>query len=566
MRHCFLLWIVSTVLWGEVVGQELYPQNYFRSPMDIPIYLSGNFGELRTNHYHSGIDIKTQQVIGKNIYAIAEGYVSRIKISPYGYGKALYIDHPNGFTSVYAHLSAFSPEIEAFVKKIQYEKESFAIDTTVLPFELEVMKGEVIAKSGNSGSSLGPHLHFEIRETYTEKPLNPLLFGFDVKDETSPKIRGVYVYPIGESSLVNGKNRRVKLPVKVAGNSYVIDPKDYPTVEGEIGFAIDAKDYIASTPNNHYGIYHMKLKVADRILYEMKFDSFSFDETRYINSHIDYELKVAERRQIHKAFLAPNQHESFSTSQYGGTQLFYGEGTHPVEFRVADIEGNSTTLRFQVKATTSTASGLGASSLPVLSYNQDNTYESDSLYYHIPALSFYQDTPFETKQKKRPQQAISPCFAVGTKYIPVHQSIEIGIKPSLKLDSLQAQKALLVRVDNEAYQACGGTLVDGRIQASVRYLGDYAVAIDTIPPSITKRNTKTQGQLDFTIKDDLSGIKHYRGTIDGRWVVFEYDAKRNHLYHILSSERIGTGKQHQLKLVVTDERGNSTTYEESFFW
>ena len=236
MRLILIFFLTASTL---SVAQNNYPQDYFRSPLDVPLILSGTFAELRSNHFHSGLDIKTQQRTGLNIYAAAGGFVSRIKVSHYGYGKALYITHPNGYTTVYAHLKKFSKDIEAYVKKHQYDKESYEIELFPNAGDLKIEKDSIVALSGNSGGSGGPHLHFEIRDK-AERPMNPMLFGIDIKDSMNPKISAIYAYPIDENSFINKSNSKKKLRLTPLKNG------DY-TVEnieafGNIGFGIETND------------------------------------------------------------------------------------------------------------------------------------------------------------------------------------------------------------------------------------------------------------------------------------------------------------------------------------
>ena len=201
MKFSFFLLLLSTSLFA----QTDYPKDYFRSPLDIPLKLSGNFGELRPNHFHAGFDMKTLQREGLNVYAVADGYVSRIKISTFGNGKTIYIDHPNGFTSVYGHLQKATDSIESFMKKTHYKEQSFEIEMYFKPNQMPVKKGQIIALSGNSGASEGPHLHFEFRDTKTEKIINPMFFGFDalLKDSKKPIVSNLYVYPLDAKTTVN---------------------------------------------------------------------------------------------------------------------------------------------------------------------------------------------------------------------------------------------------------------------------------------------------------------------------------------------------------------------------
>ena len=281
-RILFVLLFLSAILLSN--SQMAYPKDYFRKPLDIPLILSGTFGELRSNHFHSGLDIKTQKRTGLKILASAEGYVSRIKISHWGYGKALYITHPNGYTTVYGHLKKFSPEIEEYVKKRQYEKESFVIQLFPKSDELKVEKGELIAFSGNSGSSGGPHLHYEIRDA-NAKPINPMYFGIDIADTKKPEVRAGVVYSFGDTSHVNQSNSIKNLVLKKQTDGSLLANKI--TAYGTIGFGINAIDR-QDGALNHNGIFDLEMKVNGTTVYHHSVNTFSFSESRYINSLVDF--------------------------------------------------------------------------------------------------------------------------------------------------------------------------------------------------------------------------------------------------------------------------------------
>jgi hypothetical protein len=261
--------------------------------------LAGNFAELRSNHFHSGLDIKTQQRQGLNIYSAAQGYVSRIKISAFGYGKALYITHPNGYTTVYGHLKEFAPKIESYVKQLQYQKESFEIEVFPTTGELPIANGEVVAFSGNTGSSSAPHLHYEIRDNQ-ERPLNPMLFGIDIKDSRSPNVFKVYGYAKDENSFVNQSNKKVELRlIPDKSGSYTTEKVE---AFGTIGFGIESTDKQDMAQNNN-GLYNIQTFFNGNKSLQIDFKRFSFDESKYINRFIDYELHKTKRTSIQKLFV-----------------------------------------------------------------------------------------------------------------------------------------------------------------------------------------------------------------------------------------------------------------------
>ena len=254
-------------------AQEKYPQDVFQSPLEIPLILAGTFGELRSNHFHSGIDIKTQQREGLPVLSIADGTITRIKVALWGYGKVLYVAHPNGYTSVYGHLQKFAPEIEEYVKKVQYAKQSYEVEIFPDYGELKVSKGNVIAYSGNTGGSAGPHLHFEIRSSVSEKPTNPLLYGYEVRDATPPTLLGLFGYPLSDGALVNQSREKVQLNYSRQPDGTFL--ADKVTATGTIGFGINTFDRQDMAANKN-GVYAVKQTINGRVYSEFDFETFSF--------------------------------------------------------------------------------------------------------------------------------------------------------------------------------------------------------------------------------------------------------------------------------------------------
>ncbi|PKQ64306.1 hypothetical protein BZG02_05680 [Labilibaculum filiforme] len=562
-----LLFLFSKQIYSQSV---LFPQNYFRPPVDFDITLSGNFAELRNNHFHSGIDIRTFTT-GKKIYAVADGFVSRIRIASGGYGKAIYIDHPNGYTSVYGHLDHFNTEIEEFVKSYQYQNNSFEFDLKMQKDEMIVKKGTVIAASGNTGSSAGPHLHFEIRDTESEHPLNPLFFGFKIKDTTPPKIFNFYAYPLDSSSNVNGSNHRQNFPVTFYNNAYHLKGDPQLKLLGNIGFALETNDYMDNTWGK-CGIFDLKMKINDTLITNYSFQEFSFDETTYINSHMDYELNVTQNKRIHKTFKEPNNQLSiYSTIKNNGIFQFKKNGKYKIDFFVSDANLNKSSLRVY-------ASGNELEKLfptdaydMVLDGRKKNSLTKEGLEIEFPENSFYSNINFTYSCEKK-ENYLSNIHSIHNENIPVHNYYTIAIKPN-HFPEGKSDKLFIARINkNGNIINEGGIYFDSFVKTKSRYFGKFAVSIDTIPPTIKAltnfnlQSLRGQKSIRFKISDRLTGIKSYEGFIDGQWVLFEYDAKNDLLFYVFDKKRLTPNKKHQLELKVTDKVQNQKIFSSPFNW
>ncbi len=546
------------------------PQNYFRSPVDFDITLAGNFAELRNNHFHSGIDIRTFTT-GKKVYAIADGIVSRIKIAAGGYGKAIYIDHPNGYTSVYAHLDHFNTEIEEYVKSYQYTNNTFEFDFYPDKNELLIKKGCIIAFSGNTGSSAGPHLHFEIRDTKTEHPLNPLFFGFKIKDTTPPKIFNLYVYPLDSISNVNGLNSRQNFPVTYYNNAYHLKSDPKVKLLGNIGFALETNDYLDNTWGK-CGIYDMEMKINDTLIANYSFNEFSFDESGYINSHLDYELNVSKNKRIHKTFREPNNKLSiYSKMENNGVYQFKKHLSYKIDFLVSDANGNKSRLRIYAKGNETEKTFPKPGFEMLMDCEKESVFEKKDIHLKFPENSFYSKLEF-TYSVAKDSNYFSDIHSIHNEFIPVHNYYTISIKPKY-IPTGKSDKLFIARIGKKGQISNeGGVYFDSKVITKSRYFGKFAVAIDTIPPLIKAKtdfklkSLRGQKSIRFTISDNLSGIKSYQGLIDGKWVLFEYDAKNDLLFYSFDSKRLISNKNHELKIEVTDQVGNQETFTTSFIW
>lgn len=544
--------------------------DYFRSPLDIPLFLSGNFGELRSNHFHAGLDIKTQGIEGQNVFAIADGYVSRIKVSPYGYGNAIYITHPNGFTSVYGHLQKYNEAITKVVKTYQYKKEKFAVELFPTPFSMPVKKGELIAYSGNSGGSGGPHLHFEIRNTANEHPMNPLLFGFNIKDNVKPDIYAVTVYPLNDTSYVNGRNRAQRYIARGSNGIYSLPLKSQIKVQGEIGFGIETVDRMSGT-SNKYGLHNIQLKHNEKIIFEQQIDEFAFHEGRYINSHIDFKTYRKTRRRIQKSFVEEGNKLRIYKKKSGQISCSDGKN-HVLTYTASDLNDNSSSVSFTLQSVDfkvqANLSSKEEKDITFMAYNQRNTFLRPNILLNIPKGILYEDIYFEYMEDEGTSRTVGPIYWLHNHFTPMHKKMTLAIK-NKNLTPYQKSKALIVStIDKKAWYAEGGTWNGDNISVRTRSFGGYAIALDTVSPRITpinifeNVNMSKKWSISVKITDNLSGIGSFRGTIDGNWVLMAYDAKNKKLSYYFD-EKVGKG-DHTFKIVVKDEVGNKSVYEADF--
>jgi hypothetical protein len=548
-------------------NSQPYPRNYFSKPIDPPYLLAGSFAEIRPDHFHSGIDFSTSEVEGKKIYAAAKGYVSRIKISSVGFGKAIYITHPNGYVTVYGHLKKFTPAIEKYLLKNQYEKESFEIELFPDKKDLRVRKGQVIGYSGNTGSSSGPHLHFEVRDEKTEEPINPQLFGYAVADNFKPEINWLRIVPQKNSGLLySADTARNFKTTKVAEGIYTIESTAPVYVSGKIGFEFSVDDRQKQN-GTFLGIYSLQLKVDSTTVYSYKYDRFNFSDTRYVNSHIDYAEKIKANLIFERCFLLPGNNLKFYDVSSG---IFNFTENRPYQITAIaqDFNGNTSELKFMVLGNTSlinTAQKVLTEGYVPVFHERGITVQKENFEINIPPFALYETCLFSYSLGVR--KTYAPQITIGDREVPLHLPMSLSIRLELP-DSLKSKAVIVSLNGNGNMSSIGGKWNGNFLFAKTRRFGTFTVAIDTVPPLIEIKmlppDKFSKGRIRVRILDSLSGIKSYRGTIDGKWVLLEYDARNDMLTGHL--KKTSKKRLHHLEIEVVDERDNVSRLSSDFSW
>ncbi|NNM22439.1 MAG: peptidoglycan DD-metalloendopeptidase family protein [Flavobacteriaceae bacterium] len=559
MKKLFL----SLLLCGfQLIAQQDLPVDYFSSPLDIRLILSGNFGELRSNHFHSGLDIKTQQQRGLPIYAPADGEVRRIKVGHYGYGKALYLRHPNGYHTVYAHLQKYAGAIQEYVKKHQYEKETYEIELFPEPGVLSVQKGEIIGYTGNSGSSGGPHLHFEIRDA-SSRPMNPMLFGIDIPDSRDPIVNTIIAYPQGPDAQVNGSQNPVKLRIiKQKDGSYRAENTE---AFGKIGFGVSTNDQHDGASNKN-GVYTMVASFNGSEIFKARFDKFSFAETRYLNRFIDYAYYKNHKSRVQKLFRESNNPLSVITQDVNNGFIEIEDRFDSVyTIEIKDFRGNTVkvTVPINGKKSEITDQKLKGESIDYVYADQGNSITKGKFGVYIPSGSLYEDTYLQI-------ESAGDTLHLHDDVVPLHKNITI----SLDVSNYTKEDRRSLYIGRKRYKGSPSyytTYRDGsKLTARTRTFGTYVLARDTTPPEITPVNFQDgkwiskNETLELKIEDEISGVSSYRATINGKFILTEYDYKKDVLVYDFDDDIIAETEQN-LKVIVVDNVGNSATFEATFY-
>jgi murein DD-endopeptidase MepM/ murein hydrolase activator NlpD len=539
-----------------------YPTEYFRSPLDIPINLSGTFGELRPNHFHSGLDIRTNNVEGLPVYAAADGIIIRIKVSAFGYGKALYIAHPNGYTTVYGHLQKFSDKIEEYVKEQQYKQKSFEVE--LYPSTLKVTQSEIIALSGNSGGSGGPHLHFEFRDTATEKIINPMAFGMNklIKDEMKPVISSLMVYPASDFTSVNKSRNPVSLSLQKQVDGSFLASK--VVTSGKIGFALNSYD-LSTNNYNKNGIYKVVSYLNGSQNFKFEFDTFAFDESKHINYFIDFYRYKKLKQRFQKLFIK----ESYPLSLVSGNAKsgfldIKPNVNYTYKIEVFDYHGNKTVVNIpityekEVNPTPVTSKGNF-----YIKTKSDYNFEFEKTAVYLPVNALYENASLNISEKEG-------VLDIENNFEAIQNGLTVTLDMSY-LSEEEQKKAFVGTVSGLKLDYNSSFRKANKVSTKVKAFGKYKVGFDNVAPRIYNpnfiegSNISKLSTLSVSISDAISGIDTYNAYLNDEWILMEYDYKTKKLVHNLKDGKVISGKN-DIKIVVTDKLDNTATFSSNFIY
>lgn len=542
-----------------IISQDKYPENYFSKPVEIPLILSGSFGELRSNHFHSGIDIKTQSKQGLNIVSSADGYVSRIKIAHGGFGKAIYVNHKNGYTTVYGHLKKFNTEIENYIKKIQYRRESYEVDVYLNENTLNVYKNQIIAFSGNTGGSSGPHLHYEIRRTSNQKPLNPLLFGMEVKDTRRPEIKDLFIYNDVDTNFNNLTANKLKL-TKL--NDSVFNSNEI-NINGLTGFGINVIDK-QDLANNKNGVYKISTYYNDQLVNSILYDGFLFEESILINTLIDYKYYLNNKERIIKLFRSPGNTLSFYENLNNGL-INKTKGYSEFKIKISDIKNNNTYVIIPLNSENKLIQ-QNKKVKSKIKYNKlinndlESNFNIENYQISIPKNTFLKNVNLLIELKNDSLKVINPT-------IPVFKNIKI-VFPNY-FDKKGNYLANMDQNNNE-YFITSKLNSKNNFETKTKRLGTFFIKNDSVVPLIKSLSFKkgdwisNKNEIKFKILDKETGIKKYRGSINGKWVLFEYEYKKDEISYSFDQYYIKKSRN-EVEIYVEDMVGNINILKTSFY-
>ena len=557
MRALLTVFLLGLCIWAQAQSNP-YPQNYFRHPLNIKMELVSNFGELRTNHWHMGLDIRTQQRENLPVYASADGYIASVSVAAFGFGRALYINHPNGLTTVYAHMNNFEPKLHQWVIDQQYARETWEMKIDVPQELFPVKKGDLIGYSGNTGGSQGPHVHFEIRDTRSEKCLNPLLFNFPIPDAVPPSLVRLAMYDRNKNVYAQSPQL---MALKGGGMNYTLAAAPSITVgSNRISFALGAVDRFTGVANPN-GIYSARIEMDGVLQSEFILDSIGYDETRYMNAHIDYRYKAAGGAYLqHLSKLPGDRSNVYKRTPTNGVIELYDTEPHDIVITVKDAAFNTSRLQFKVQYNGALAPKAYTPAPQQLVPGEVAVFEEDGFELYTMEGSVY-DTVNVTFKATPTAGAASPLFAFASHTIPVHDSVTVRIRVA-EVAPEARDKIVIRNVAGTRITLQKGVWKGGWVTAKFRQLGTFQAFVDTVPPTINAPGAgavidlSRATRLVFSPKDNFKEFKNFRAELDGQWLLFTNDKGANYIYRF---DKYFTPGTHTLKVSIEDEAGNVTT-------
>jgi len=535
---------------------QSYPQNYFRNPLDIPMQLVANFGEIRANHWHMGLDIRTQHKVNLPVHAAAEGYVARVSIEPGGFGQAIYINHPNGYTTLYGHLNAFFPALAEYVKQKQYEQQSWQVNLILPPDLFVVKKGDFIAWSGSTGASEGPHVHFEIRNTKTENNLNPLLFKFPIADAVPPSLTRLAVYDRNKSTYEQSPQI---FALRKNGSQYTVSGNIIRTGSNTISFAIGAVDHLSGSANPN-GIYSAKISMDGKPVSEFALDNISYNDTRYINAQLDYPFKSRGGGSLqHISPLPGAQDVVYNLFNSDGLIHLNDAEPHSITIEVKDANGNTSQLQFSLRYDERLQKSYSPNNNEKLLPNNLNVFERNNFELFTTEKTIYDTiTVSYNETSNNSANSVSALFSFLSASIPSHDSVTVRIKPTQIIPPAFRDRVIIKNISGEKTFVVKAEFQKGWYAAKFRQFGTYQAFIDSEPPTVNAPPTdlSKSSRIVFVPRDNFNAIKSLRAEVDGQWLRCSNDKGKVWVYSF--DEHFSKG-EHNLKVIVEDEAGNKTT-------
>ncbi len=540
--------------------------------MNLPIEVAGNFMELRTNHFHSGLDMKTNNRIGQPVMAAADGWVSRIKISPWGYGKAVYIDHPTGYTTVYGHLSQLNGAVATACLEAQYKSRDFSVDQYFKKGEIPVKQGDTIAFSGNTGGSSAPHLHFEVRRTSDQHALDPQAYGMTPLDNVPPDISGIRIEALDSNSFSSPfPGGAVGIPVvPVNDSTYMLKAGSNPAAFGTVGLSVNVIDRYNNS-NNTCGIRDLTVSVDGSMVFSAHLDELDFGTSRFANAYMDYGLFEDKDMHYNRCYRLPNNKLAVYGNEAAQGRITVEPGKdHAIQVVATDAAGNRSKLTFVLHGASATAAAAWPKPNEqgqLFRWSAANDLIEKGLHFSLPPNALYEDTRIQYNTSASPAKAYAPLHQIQNDETPLQLAGTLSIDVTKDVPQGNTDKLLIVKMDHGKPSPQGGTFANGAVTVQVKTFGNFTVMLDTTPPVLIPLDMQAdmKGRSGFRIKvgDNLSGLDQWSATLDGKWILMEYDPKRGDLEHTFDVHSDLPGA-HELKVEAIDERGNRASLTRRF--